>query len=383
MVDSENAMLKNTVRRFLADRVAPFVSEMERNNSFDRAAFEAAGSLGFIAPYLPEIYGGAGLDLKSAATVYEEMSRIDAGFAMSVFVSAVLFSRNIFLWGTEEQRLRYLPPVAVGKKIGCWALTEPSSGSDAFSIQTVYVKDGDGYRLRGNKTFITNAPIADYFLIIARDHDDPGNKKATWFIMERGTEGLTLSKPFDKMGLCTSPTGEIFLDDVYVPRQQVLGEEGRGFPMMMQSLDVERCLGSVVSIGIASACLDASVLYSQQRSQFGKTISEFQLIKEKLAEMMAGIELARTYLYHTIELIQKGALINTEAAICKLFASQVAVRCASEAVQIHGGYGYIKEYPVERYYRDAKLYEIGGGTNEIQKLIIAGKILEKSRAKKA
>ncbi len=378
MKESEYDLIKKTVRKFAEERIAPKVLEMERNNCFDSEALAEAGKLGFVAPYLPETYRGENLDLKSMAIIYEELARVDAGFAMSAFVSGVLFGRNIYLWGTEEQRQKYLPPIAEGKKIGCWALTEPDAGSDAFSIQAKYNRQNKGYCLQGNKTFITNSSVADYCLVIARERESTVHKGATWFIVERDAEGISFSKPFEKMGLCSSPTGEIFLENVFISQEQILGKEGEGFSIMLKSLDVERCLGTSIFIGIAQACLEASIAYSKERKQFGKPIASFQLIKEKISEMVVGIELARTYMYHSLALAQNNIPINSEAAICKLFASQVAVRCASEAVQIHGGYGYIKEYNVERFYRNAKLCEIGGGTSEIQKLIIAENALEKT-----
>jgi alkylation response protein AidB-like acyl-CoA dehydrogenase len=371
----EYIKLREEVRKFNLRELAPVSSECDEKEVFPFDVLKKASELGYVGPHLPERYGGMG-DYYAKAVVYEENCRVSFGYNLSLNASDLLFANNISKHGTEEQKQRYLPPVIKGEKIGCWALTEPDAGSDALSIRTTWRKDGNHYIINGRKTFITNAPIADFFIVIARK---PGSIKTDGgcaFILERGMQGLYTGKPFKKLGGRCSPTGEIILDDVKVTRDQLLGEEGNGFKDMFSSLDVERAYTPLSSIGIAQACIDAVVAYSKQRRQFGRYISEFQLIQEKLAVMSAELEVARNYVYNLIELMVHGKRITKEASIAKLFASDMVNKATREAIQIMGGYGYMREYNVERYFRDAKLLEIGAGTSEIQKLIIAKELLK-------
>jgi len=372
----EQKMILENLRRVLKKELDPLVVEIDEKGIFPLEVFRKLGSLGFLGPFFPSLYSGGETDLVTYGLMIEEICKMDAGFGMSCFASSVLFGRNVLLQGNEEQKKKYLPPIIKGEKIGCWALTEPQSGSDALSIQTTFDKDGDTYILSGAKTFITNAPLADYFIVLTRKKGTTGVKGGTAFILERGMEGLSTGAPFNKMGMRTSPTGEVFLEGVRVSKSQILGEEDMGFYGMFKSLDVERSLGICQSLGVAQACFDAALTYAKQRVQFGRPIAHFQLIQEKLADMLVGIELSRAYCYRIIRFAEQGKDINKEAAILSYFVSSITTRCALEAVQIHGGYGYMKEYRVEKYLRDAKLYEIGGGTNEIRKLIIAREILK-------
>ena len=374
----EEKIIRESARRFVQREVKPLADEMEEKQYFPRELLEKTGEAGFIAPFISEEYGGGGGTYIHYAIIHEEIAKVSPGYAMSVTGTGLLFGHNVFKAGLPQQKEKYLPPICSGEKIGCWALTEPNVGSDALSIEATYRKKGDEYVINGSKTFITNAPVADFFLIFAKHEDYKGKKGmkgGTAFILERGMEGLSLGDSLKKLGMNASPTGEIFIEDVVVGREQIMGEEGMAFFYMMNNLDIERVLGAPTSIGIAQACLEMSVEYSKQRVQFGKPIAEHQMIREKIAEMATAVDLARVYTYHILRLAQSGHKIVKEAAISKYFASTIGTRSALEAIQIMGGYGYMKDYFVERFLRDAKLMEIGAGTNEIQKLIISREAL--------
>ncbi|MEW5944606.1 MAG: acyl-CoA dehydrogenase family protein [bacterium] len=371
----EQLMVRDAVRKFCAGELEPIAAEIDRTGEFPMAAFRKAAELGFVGATFPEKYGGADADLVTRALSSEEMAKVCPGFCMSLGTSSLLFGNNVYKLGTEEQRETYLPPIIRGEKIGSWCLTEPDAGSDALGIQTRAAKDGDHYVIVGRKTFITNAPVADYFIVIARTSGEPGDiQGGTAFIVERGMEGLTTGPKFEKMGMRCSPTGEVFFDGVRVHKSRMLGPEGMGFLGMMNSLDVERLMAAFLSVGIAQRCLEESIRYAKERKQFRREICKFQLIQEKIARMMLEIELARTYAFRVICLVNEGKRITRESALAKWYASEAATRVALEAIQIHGGYGYMKEYPVERFMRDAKLLEIGAGTTEIQKLIVAREV---------
>jgi alkylation response protein AidB-like acyl-CoA dehydrogenase len=374
----EEKIIRESARRFVQREVKPLADEMEEKQYFPRELLKKTGEAGFIAPFITEEYGGGGGTYIHYAIIHEEIAKLSPGYAMSVTGTGLLFGHNVFKAGLPEQKEKYLPPICSGEKIGCWALTEPNIGSDALSIETSYRKQGDEYVINGSKTFITNAPVADLFLIFTKHEDYKGKKGmkgGTAFILERGMAGLSLGDSLKKLGMNASPTGEIFIEDVVVGRDQIMGGEGMAFSYMMNNLDIERVLGAPTSIGIAQACLEMSVEYSKQRVQFGKPIAEHQMIREKIAEMAAAVDLARVYTYHILRLAQSGHKIVKEAAISKYFASTIGTRSALDAIQIMGGYGYMKDYFVERFLRDAKLMEIGAGTNEIQKLIISREAL--------
>jgi alkylation response protein AidB-like acyl-CoA dehydrogenase len=338
--------------------------------------YRRLGQEGFLGALVPQAYGGSGLDLMSMYLIKEELCRSAAGMGMSVTICTLNFCHFISRFGTEAQKRNYIPPVMSGEKLAAYCLTEPNAGSDTLGIQTRSVRDGDHYRINGAKTFITNAPIADYFLVVTRTSGDRTVRGATNFILERGMDGLSTSEPFEKLGMRCSPTGQVFMEDVRVPKEQVLGKENDGFQDMFTTLNAERALAAATATGIAQACFDASVRYARERHQFGRPIGTFQFVAGMLAEMAVNLEVGRTYAHKVVWLYEEGKAIRHEAAMAKLFASQMAVKAALDAVQIHGGYGYIKEFPVERFLRDAKLGEIGGGTSEIQKMII-GRVLMK------
>lgn len=374
-LSEHHKMVRASARRFAEAELGPIAEEIDEQERFPMEVYRKAGELGLIGSVIPEKYGGGGADLLTNGIIKEEMCRVTAGFGMSMNICTNNFCYFIAKYGTEEQKRKYIYPVISGEVLGSWCLTEPEAGSDALAIRTNYRVEGDSFVINGSKTFITNAPIAQYFVVVARRQGTRGSQGATLFILERGMEGLSTGPPLKKLGMRCSPTGQVFLEDVRVGQEQVLGVEGKGFETMFETLDLERILGANTSIGIAQACLDASVRYSKQRRQFGKAIGEFQLVRSMLAEMATRLEITRAYTYALFPLLENGARLTKEASIAKYYASIMATRAALDAVQIFGGYGYMREYPVQRYLRDAKLVEIGGGTSEIQKMIIARELL--------
>jgi isovaleryl-CoA dehydrogenase len=381
VMDGEAKMTLDVVRKFAKNELEPIAGEIDVNGEFPRHLYKKMGELGLLGMRYPAEYGGTAEGKNEyilGAICNEELAKASAGFVLSCGASTFLFGNNVLELGTDAQKKKYLPPIAGGDAVGCWALTEPDAGSDALGIKTRAVCDGDFWIINGHKTFITNAPIADYFIVVTRSTGVPGEiAGGTAFILERGMEGLETGKPFEKMGMRCSPTGEIFLDNVRVHKSQMLGPEGMGFLGMMKSLDVERAVAGAINIGIAQACFEICMKYIKERKQFGKPLAKFQLIQEKVARMYRDIEISRTYLHHVLELIQQGRQVTAKAGVAKWFATEMGTNAALEAIQILGGYGYCREYKVERYMRDAKLLEIGAGTNEINKLLIARMIIGK------
>ncbi|MBI3991911.1 MAG: acyl-CoA dehydrogenase family protein [Candidatus Lambdaproteobacteria bacterium] len=371
-LNEEEIMLRDMARRFMVSEVEPLVPQMQSSGEPPRALLRKLGAQGLLGTFFPEAYGGGGASLIARAVVAEEMARMDAGLDVSVFAHVMLFARAINNLGNEAQKRKYLVPALNGEMIGAMGITEPHGGSDALSPKTTARKVGDHHVLNGSKTFITNAPIADTFVIIARTSGDAGRiDGGTWFILERGAPGLSTGKPFNKLGMRSSPTGEVFMQDVRVPAAQVLGPPERGFHYMMDSLDLERVLEGASTVGIAQACLDEALAYAPQRVVFGKPIASYQLVQEKIAAMAIGIELSRNYMYHLLRRVERGDKVTRDAAILKLYSSQMAVQAASDVVQIMGGAGYMEDNKAARLYRDAKHHEIGAGTSEIMKIIIA------------
>ncbi len=376
-LSKEHKMIQAAAREFARKELEPIVDEMEEKEEFPVEVFRKAGELGFLGPFFPDEYGGGAMDLLSNAIIIEELAMVSCSFALSVDVSMIYFGYNLFKQGTEEQKKKYLPSLITGDKMGCFCLTEPNAGSDALACQTLAVKDGDEYIINGSKIFITNAPIADYFMVVTRTGERQGIRGGTTFLLDKDTPGMEVVTMHGKLGCHSSPTGEIYFDNVRVHKSRILGsEEGNGFIGMMNSLDMERSIAPALIIGMAQDCLDRSIAYSKKRVQFGQAISGYQLVQAKLAEMAIGIELARTYMHKVIWMIENGMDVTKEAAVLKYYSSKITTQIALEAIQIHGGYGYMKEYRVERVLRDAKLMEIGGGTNEIQLMIIAQALLK-------
>jgi alkylation response protein AidB-like acyl-CoA dehydrogenase len=359
---------KETAGKVLDQYLVPNIERDEGQGTFCFEAQKELGKLGLLAPLLPEPWGIDNVYYQTELA--EEMGYRCCGFGTSSLASTALFGANIARHGTKEQKEKYLPGISSGEKIGCWALTEPQVGSDALSVKTTISKDGDGYIVKGSKTFITNAPISDYFLVMAR-FEGEGIDGGVAVILEKEMAGLSTGNPFEKMGNKSSPMSEIFIDNVKVSQDHILGELGKGFYDMKNSLDIERVVYSALSVGIMRFCLETSIKYSAERKQFGKPINSFQMIQDKIAKMASSYEVCTSYLYTIAEKMQKGENINREAAITKYFIGKEAFDVANEAIQLHGGYGYMKEYNVERALRDTKALEIGAGTSEIQKLIIA------------
>ncbi|MEW6186554.1 MAG: acyl-CoA dehydrogenase family protein [Thermodesulfobacteriota bacterium] len=373
----EELLLRESVRKFFANELEPIVEQMEKEGRPPRELIKKMGDLGFLGSFFPEEYGGSNLSLTSRAIISEETARICAGFDITLFADIILFARAVLNHGTHAQKEKYMRPVILGEKIGALAITEPDFGTDALGIKTSAIAEGDYYRLNGSKTFITNAPIADYFAILARTSQEKSKiRGGTWFILERGLDGLETGPPLEKLGMRSSPTGQVFLNDVKVHKDQILGEKGEGFKYLMEALDIERLMEGASTMGIAEACLEAAAKYARERVVFGRPIGDFQLIQEKIAEMAVGIEMGKTYLYQLCRVADEGKAITREASILKLYSSSVTMQAAKDAVQIMGGYGYMEEYKVARYFRDAKHHEIGAGTSEIQKVIIARETLK-------
>lgn len=371
----EHRIIQQSIRRFCERELDPIAQETDRTGRFPMEVHRKAAHEGFVGALVPQEYGGGDTDLLSFYIIKEELCRSVAGMGVSLAICALNFCYFLSKLGTEEQKRKYIPPVLRGDQLASYCLTEPNAGSDTLGIQTRARRNGDHFIITGSKTFITNAPVADYFIVVTRTSGERSIRGGTNFILERGMQGLSTGEPFEKLGMRCSPTGEVFMEDVLASPDHVLGTEEEGYLDMFNTLDAERALAAATATGIAQACLEVSVRYAGERVQFGKPIGSFQLVQEKLAEMAMNVELARTFAHKVVWLCEQGKKITKEAAIAKLFASEIAVRSALDAIQIHGGYGYIQDFPVERYLRDAKLCEIGGGTSEIQKWIIARELM--------
>ncbi len=374
-LNEEQRLLQQTVRDFAEKEIAPHAREWDEKQEFPRSVFTKLGELGLMGVVWPTEYGGAGLSTLDYAIVMEEVSHADAGVALSLAAHNSLASGHIFLAGTEEQKRKYLAPLARGEKVGCWGLTENSAGSDAGGTKTTAVKDGGHWVLNGSKTFITNAQVADTAVVMAVTDRSQGKKGISAFIVERGTKGFRPGKKEDKLGVRSSDTSELILEDVRVPAENLLGREGNGFVDTLRILDRGRIGIAAWSLGIGQAALEASMKYASGRKQFGHAISEFQAIQFKIAEMATEVDAARLLTWRAAALRDSGQEHTAQSSMAKLYASEMAVRVSLEAVQIHGGYGFTKDYPVERYLRDSKLGTIGEGTSEVQRLVIARELL--------
>ena len=375
-LSDEQELLKKTVREFAESELAPHTREWDEKQEFPREVFTKLGALGLMGVVWPAEYGGSGLDTLDYAVVMEELARVDAGVALSVAAHNSLSSGHIFLAGSDEQKRKYLTPLARGEKIGCWGLTENSAGSDAGGTRTTAVRDGNDWVINGSKTFITNGRVADTAVIMAVTDRTQGKKGISAFVVERGTRGFRAGKKEDKLGVRSSDTSELVFEDWRVPAGNLLGKEGHGFLDSLRILDRGRIGIAAFSLGIAQASLEASIRYAKGRRQFGHAIAEFQAIQFKIADMAMQVDAARLLTWRAAHLRDSGREHTVQSSMAKLFASEVAVQAALDAIQIHGGYGYIKEYPVERYLRDAKLGTIGEGTSEVQRLVIARELLE-------
>jgi len=373
----EQKMLRETVQKFAEKEVAPLVEEMDREERFDESLWEKAKPTGMIAAGIPVEDGGTLVDYLSFGLMGQELAKVDAGVGVVFGAHSLLCANNIARNATSEQKKKYLPVLASGEKRGCMGLTEPGAGSDAMSLKTRARREGDFYILNGTKTFISNAPDADIALIYATTDPALGVSGLCAFIVERDFPGYKVGKKLSKMGLRSSPTGEIIMEDCQVPVENLLGGvEGKGIKCMFSGLDVERFMWSCTAIGIAEAAFTYALKYAKQREQFGQSIFNFQLIQDKLVTMLVEIEAAKLLAYKGLTCWDQGNFKQARmlAAQAKLYACEMTCRATADAVHILGGYGFMKEYPVERYMRDAKVFPIGAGTSEVQKLIIASSL---------
>ncbi|NCD09612.1 MAG: acyl-CoA dehydrogenase [Negativicutes bacterium] len=372
-LNEDQLELQEMVREFVEKEITPFAGEMDRNNEAMPGLMEKAADMGLLNLIVPEEYGGPGLDSVTVAMIYEELGKGCAGIATSMAANS-LASYPILLSGTEEQKVEHCNLLNEGG-LAAFALTEPNAGSDAGGVATSAVKDGDNYILNGTKAFITNAGVADTFLIFANTRKSGGIRGLTAFIVPKGTPGFKVGKKEDKMGIRPSNTCELILQDVVIPAKNRVGREGEGFRIAMTTLDSARPFVGAVSVGLAQAALDVSVKYAKERKQFGQPIASFQMIQAMVADMAIKVETARLLVQKVCWMRDQGMNFTKEAAMAKCYAADVAMQVTTDAVQIMGGYGYSREYPVEKMMRDAKIMQIYEGTNQIQRLVIANKIL--------
>lgn len=370
----EQDMIRKLIRDFAEAEVAPSADERDRNGEFPKEIFVKLAELGIMGLPFPEQYGGGEADTTSFAIVVEELSRVCGSTGITYSAHISLGGAPLNLFGTHEQKEKYLTPICTGESFGAFGLTEPNAGSDAGGTQTTAVLDGDEWVINGSKCFITNASYAKHLAVTAVTDRSQGTNGISAFIIPTDVPGFTVISNYEKMGLHSSNTTELIMEDVRVPKENLLGKEGHGFKQFLATLDGGRIGIGAMAVGIAQGAYEKSLQYAKERKQFGKSLSSFQAIQFKLADMAMNIELARTMVYKAAWLKDQGRAFKKEAAYAKLFASEICMRTCDQAVQIHGGYGYMKEYQVERFFRDAKLLEIGEGTSEVQRMVIAREI---------
>lgn len=373
-LSEEQLMIKKMMREFSTEEVAPGAVERDRNGTFPLEIFKQLGEMGIMGLPFPEEYGGGGGDTISFAIVTEELSRACASTGITYSAHISLGGAPLHLFGTEAQKQQYLTPICTGESFGAFGLTEPNAGSDAGGTQTTAKEDGDDFIINGSKVYITNASYAKHLALTAITAQENGKKEISAIIAPTNAEGFTVIDNYEKMGLNASNTTELVLEDVRVPQENLLGERGKGFQQFLTTLDGGRIGIGAMAVGIAQAAFEKALQYSKERKQFGKALSDFQVTQFKLADMALKIELARNMVYKAAWLKDQGRPFSKEASMCKLYASEIAMEISDQAVQIHGGYGYMREYEVERYMRDAKLLEIGEGTSEVQRMVIAKQI---------
>lgn len=367
--------VKKLARDFAEKEIAPVIMKYDESQEFPHEIVNKLGELGFMGIIFPEEYGGAGFSVTEYAIIIEEISRVDPSVGLTVASHNGLCTNHIFTFGNEEQRRKYLPDLTSGKKLGAWGLTENLSGSDASAMKTFAEKKDGYYILNGSKMFITQGTVGETAVVTAvTDRANP-KKGISAFILEKGMEGFSTGKKENKLGMRSSDTAELIFENVKVPIENLIGKENEGFKQVLKILDGGRIAIAALSLGIAQGALDAIIKYSKERKQFGKSLSEFQATQFKISEIATDIEAARLLIFKAASMKEKGEDINMQSSMAKLFASEVAVRATNEAVQIYGGYGFTKEYPVEKLYRDVKLTTIGEGTSEVQRMIIAKNIL--------
>lgn len=367
----EQQLLRRTVRDFAETEIRPHVREWDEAQHFPSEVIPALASLGLMGIQFPEEYGGSGMSAIDYCICIEELARVDPGLALSVAAHNGLCASHIFMFGTEAQKRRWLVPLATGEKIGAWGLTESTSGSDAAGMRTTATRSDAGWTLNGSKTFTTHGRVGHVMVVMAVTDRTAGTKGISAFVVEHGTPGMRPGRKEDKLGMRASDTSEVLFEDCRVPLDHLLGAEGQGFVHTMQVLDAGRIGIAALSVGLAQGAYEAALGYAQERKAFGKTISAFQAIQWKLADNATRIEAARLLTYRAAYLKDRGSRTTLESSMAKLYASEIAVKAADDCVQIHGGYGFVKDYPAEKYFRDVKLTTIGEGTSEIQRLVIA------------
>jgi alkylation response protein AidB-like acyl-CoA dehydrogenase len=374
-LNEEQQQIKRTIREFAEAELAPHVLEWDEAAQFPVELRPKFAELGITGVLFPEEYGGAGMGYIEYATIIEELARVDGSIALAIAAHNSLGAGHIFIAGSESQKQKYLVPLARGEHFAAWGLTEPSSGSDASSMRTTAARRDRGWVLNGSKNFITNATFAETTVALAITDRAAGSHGISAFIIERGAKGFSVAKKENKLGMRASDTAALVFDDCFVPDSNVIGEPGQGFIQAMKVLDGGRISIAALAVGIAQGAFEAAVKYSKERHQFGRSIAEFQAIQFKLADMATQLDAARLLTYRAAAMKNAGKPTTKESSMAKLYASEVAVRVSEECVQIHGGYGYIKDYPAEKYWRDSKLCTIGEGTSEIQRTVIARQIL--------
>jgi alkylation response protein AidB-like acyl-CoA dehydrogenase len=371
----EQTLLRRSVREFADTEIRPHVMEWDQTQHFPSELVPKLAALGLLGIQFPEAYGGAGMSAVDYCICIEELARVDPGVALSVAAHNGLCTAHIFLSGTEDQKQRYVVPLARGEKIGAWGLTESTSGSDAAAMRTTASRVGESWVLNGAKTFTTHGRVGDVLVAMAVTDRAAGTKGISAFIIEKGTPGMSAGKKEDKLGMRASDTSEVLFENCRIPADHLLGAEGQGFVHTMQVLDAGRIGIAALSVGLAQGAYEAAVHYAQERKAFGKAISHFQAIQWKIADNATRIEAARLLTYRAAFLKDRGHRTTLESSMAKLYASEIAVKAADDCVQIHGGYGFVKDYPAEKFFRDVKLTTIGEGTSEIQRLVIARQLL--------
>jgi alkylation response protein AidB-like acyl-CoA dehydrogenase len=371
----EQQQVKRSVREFTEAEIKPHVMEWDEAQRLPREIFTKMGELGLMGVLFPEEYGGAGMGYVEYATVIEEIARVDGSVGLSVAAHNSLCTNHIFQYGSEAQRKKYVTPLARGERLGAWGLTEPSSGSDASGMKTIAIRRAGGWVLNGSKNFITHGISADVCVVIAITNREMRSRGISAFVVEKGTKGFIAGKKENKLGMRASETASIIFEDCWIPEENLIGEAGRGFVNAMQVLDGGRISIAALALGIAQGAYESALKYSQERKQFGQAIFDFQGIQFKLADMATQIDAARLLTLRAAWMKDNKRQTTRESAMAKLYASEIAVKVAEEAIQIHGGYGYTKDYPPEKYWRDSKLCTIGEGTSEVQRLVIARQLV--------
>lgn len=370
------SMIAQSIKDFAEQNIRPYIMEWDEAQIFPKELFKKLGAMGFMGVLVPEELGGSGLGYHEYITIIEEISKVDPSIGLSVAAHNSLCTNHILTFGTEEQKKRWIPKLATGEHIGAWGLTEHNTGSDAARMNTTSVREGNDWIINGSKNFITHAISADISVVIVRTGEKGDSRGTTAFVLEKGMQGFASGKKENKLGMRASETAELVFDNCRVPDANRLGQIGEGFVQAMKILDGGRISIGALSLGIAKGAYEAALKYSKERHQFGKPISEFQAIAFKLAEMATEIEASELLIHKAASLKQNNKPVTTAGAMAKMYASEMCVKIASEAVQIHGGYGFTKDFPVEKFYRDAKLCTIGEGTTEIQKVVISRNLLK-------